>query len=165
MPAYLYAAPAGVEGDITRVDESDVEPVMLGSPNAQKYGIPVKMNGSGQAIPFAGGETAASFAGVLVREVPGISGSLSQGFTDNVPYASVPQGLCPRGYINVKCTIGTPVRFGSVYARIVTSGGNVIGDFEAVSDPGNNILLTNASWASNGKDADNNAELRINIGR
>lgn len=165
MSAYLYYAPSGVEGDITRPDESDVEPIMLGSPAAQKFGVPIKIV-SGKAVIFNGGaETAASFAGVLVREVPGISGSLNQGLTDNIPYAAVPQGLCVRGYINVKCPVGTPARFGSVYVRIIAASGKAVGDFEATSDGSNSVLLTNASWASDGKDSDNNAELRLNIAR
>lgn len=162
--SYLYQAPAGVPGDITRVDESDVEPVMLGTPTPLAYGIPIAMI-AGKAVSWQGSNVAADFTGILVREVPGISGSQAQGFTDNVPYAAVPQGLCVRGYINVICTIGTPVRFGAVYVRTVVTSGQAIGDLEAVNDPGNNVLLTNASWACNGKDSFNNAELRLNIAR
>lgn len=163
--SYLYNAPAGVPGDITRTDESLVEPIMLNSSTPPLlYGVPVSI-ASGKAVKWTGSDTAATFAGVLARAAPGISGSTAQGFDDSVPLATQVQGLCPRGYISVKCTVGTPARFGSVYVRVVDASPKFIGDFEATSDGGNSVLLTNASWASDGKDADNNAELRINIAR
>lgn len=163
MPAYLYSAPAGVPGDITRADESDVEPIMLNaSTPPTAYGVPVTISG-GQALKWTGSNVAADFAGVLVREVPAIG--FGELFGDGTPYTKQVQGLCPRGYINVLCPTGTPTRFGPVYVRTVAATGKVIGDFEATSDPSNNVLLTNASWASEGKDANNNAELRINIAR
>jgi len=165
MASYLYQAPAGVPGDITRTDESNVEPAMLvavSSVYAQAFGIPMVYN-SGGISQFATGNVAADFAGVLVREVPSISGSVAQGLDDATPNSAFPQGLCVRGYISVKCTIGTPVRGGVVYVRTVAASGKAIGDFEATADAGNNVALslTQASWAVDGKDASNNTELRI----
>ena len=165
MVSYLYQAPAGVAGDVSRVDESNVEPVMLipvSSVYAQAFGIPMAYVAGG-ASQWQGSNVAADFQGVLVREVPGISGSLQQGFSDNVPYPQVPQGICVRGYVMVVCTIGTPARGGVVYIRTVAAAGKNIGDFEAVSDPGNNIALssTQAEWSVDGVDAYGNAELRI----
>lgn len=165
MPAYLYSAPAGVPGDITRADESDVEPVFLGSPAPTAFGVPVAMI-AGQAVAWQGSNVAADFAGILVREVPSISNSSSnEGFNQDTPYVKQVQGLCPRGYINVICTVGTPVRFGNVYVRVIAASGKLVGDIEASADGSNSVLLTNASWAANGKDANNIAELRINIAR
>ncbi len=160
--AFLYNAPSGVPGDITRRDNSVVEQGMLGTPAADAYGVPVKVS-AGKFIPFAGGEVAADFYGVLARSVPGISGSLTEDFSTDVPYTKVPQDIMIRGYINVKCITGTPARGGAVYARIVAATGRPIGAFEAVSDSSNSILLTNATWASTGKDADNNAELSVRM--
>lgn len=165
MSAYLFQAPNGVPGDITRTDESNAEPAMLKAVAgvfAQAFGIPMKYVAGG-IQQFSGGEVAADFAGVLVREVPGISGSLLQGLNDNVPYSAVPQGLMVRGYISVICTIGAPVRGGIVYVRVVAAAGKLIGDFEATADGINNIALsaTQAEWAVDGKDAFNNAELRV----
>lgn len=164
-PAYLYQAPAGVPGDITRTDETNVEPANLVAQSgtyAQAFGIPMKY-ASGGIKQFVGGETAADFAGVLVREVPSISGNNAQGFDDTVPNQSVPNGLAVRGYVNVKCTVGTPVRGGTVYVRVIADTGKAIGDFEASSDSTLSVALsaTQATWASDGKDANNNAELRI----
>ncbi len=164
MSAYLYQAPAGIPGDVTRVDETNVEPAMLvpvSTVYAQAFGIPMKYVAGGIS-QFASGDVAANFAGVLVREVPGISGTTAQGLTDNVPFPSVPQGLAVRGYINVKCVLGTPARGGVVYIRVVASSGHAIGDFDATSDADNVALsATQAEWAVDGKDADGNAELRI----
>lgn len=167
MPAYLYQAPAGVPGDITRVDETNVEPAMLdavASVYAQKYGIPMVYGSDGNIQQYASGNTAAQFAGILARSAPEISGNLNAGFDDTVPNPVQPQNLVVRGYVSVKCAVGTPVRGGVVWIRVVASSGHVIGDLET-ADAGAGatvaLSLTQASWACNGKDADNNAEIRV----
>lgn len=165
--AYLYSAPAGVEGDVTRPDETNVEPAMLvaaASVFAQKFGIPVKYVSGGIQQFNGGAEVPADFAGVLVREVPGIGGSIASDSQVNaVPYSEQVQGLAVRGYVSVKCARGTPARGGAVFIQIVAAGGVAVGDFCATDDGANAIELTatQAEWASDGKDADNNAELRI----
>lgn len=163
--AYTYQAPAGVPGDITRVDDSNVEPAMLvavADVYAQSFGIGMVYNGAG--ISQVGAATAATaFAGVLVRQAPGIS-SNSDALTGNVPNPVQVQGLCVRGYVNVLCVYGTPARGGVVYLRVNSSVNNTqVGTFDATSDSTDNVALTltQASWASSGKDANNNAELRI----
>ena len=170
--SYLFQAPTGVAGDITRSDESNVEPAMLvgvGSnpvvyPSA--FGVPVKYVAGGIQQFNGGAEAAADFAGVLVREVPGISGSSADDSVANgtgSPYPSVPQGLCVRGYVNVVCAHGTPARGGAVYIQIIANGGIAVGAFRADADGDNTIVLsaTQAEWASDGMDANKNAELRI----
>ena len=166
MTAFLYSAPVGVPGDITRPLESNVEPAMLVAASgvyAQAYGIPVKQV-TGGIQQFTGGETAANFAGILIRSVPGISASATlQGFSDNIPYYQVPQDMMVRGYACVVCTQGTPARGGTVYVRVTASGGKNVGDFEAVSDTSLSVALSaqQAQWATDGKDAFNNAEIRL----
>lgn len=165
MVAYLYQAPAGVPGSIVNSDETNVEQAMLVAVStvfAQAFGIPM-VYVAGGISQYATGNVAADFAGILVREVPGISGSTAQGFTDSVPYPLQIQGLAVRGYVAVVCTIGTPARGGIVYIRTVAASGKFIGDLEATSDPSNNVALssTQAEWASDGKDSFNNAVLRI----
>lgn len=163
--AYTYQAPAGVPGDITRVDESSVEPAMLVAHSgtfAQAYGIPMKYV-SGGIQQFSGSEAATDFCGVLVRQAPGISDS-GDDLTGNIPNAVQVQGLIVRGYVNVLCVAGTPARGGVVYVQVTANGGVNVGDFRADgTDSGNAVALTltQASWAADGKDADNNAELRI----
>lgn len=166
-PAYLFQAPVGIPGDITRTDETNVEPAMLvaaSSVFAQAFGIPM-VYVAGGISQYITSNVAADFAGVLVREVPSISGSLASdaSLSGGVPNPVQPQGLAVRGYVSVLCKNGTPARGGIVYIRVVAASGKAIGDFEAVSDGGNSVALsaTQAEWASDGKDADNNAELRI----
>lgn len=165
MVSYLYQAPSGVTGDITRVDESNVEPVMLVTPFPANYGLPMMYAVGG--VTFSATPTAAAFAGILARAVPGISQSSTNEATGVFqPNQDEPQGLCVRGYVNVICGVGTPVRGTVVYMRTVAATGKAVGDLEATSDPGNNVALTatpigNVTWATDGKDADKNAEVRI----
>lgn len=132
--SYLYRMPSGVVGSVTRPLETAVESVFL---NAAKpvlsFGAPVKLV-SGKAEPFEAGDDALDFYGVLGRVAPSIGGSTAQLFTSQVPNTDSVQGIVTRGYVNVACTIGTPVRGGIVYARVVADTGKAIGDFEATSD-------------------------------
>lgn len=161
MPAYTYRMPSGVAGSVTRALDTSVESVFL---NALKpvlsFGAPVKLV-SGKAEPFEAGDDAADFYGVLARVAPGIAGSTAQTFVSNVPNTDSVNGLVTRGYVNVTCTIGTPVRGGVVYVRVVAATGKAIGDFEATADGINNVALTNVVWAVDGKDGANNTEIRI----
>lgn len=165
--AYLFQAPTGVPGDITRVDESNVEPAMLVSVSGVyplTFGIPMKYVAGGIQQFNGGAEVAGDFAGMLVREVPSISGVADDsGFLSNTPYPKVPQGLMVRGYGSVICAAGTPVRGGIVYIQIIANGGVPVGAFRATADGSNTIALsaTQAEWATSGMDADLNAELRI----
>lgn len=165
MTSYLYAAPSGVPGDISRVDESNVEPAMLITPFPANYGVPMMYAVGG--VNFSATPTAAAFAGILARAVPGISqSSVNEAVSTFQPNQSEPQGLMVRGYIDVLCTVGTPVRGQPVYMRTVAASGKAVGDLEATSDPGNNVALSatpvgNVTWAVDGKDSFNNAEVRV----
>src|SRR5208282_5479050 len=165
--SYLFQAPNGVPGDITRTDESNVEPIMLqqnGSPLAypQSFGL-ANIYVAGGVGAWQTTNVAADFCGSLVREVPGIGGYTSDTFLPNIPNPAYPTGLCVRGYISVLCQYGTPARGGVVYVNIQAVAGRVVGGFEATSEPSFNVALsaTQAEWASDGVDAFQNAELRI----
>ncbi len=167
MVSYLYQAPTGIPGDITRADETSVEPAMLIAITdvyAQAFGIAMKY-ATGGISQIASGDAATVFAGVLAREVPSIpASSASDSLANAVPNPDQPQGFVVRGYINVKCWAGTPSRGGIVYMQSVTNGGVPVGAFRADgTDSGNAVALTltQASWASDGVDADKNAELRV----
>ena len=163
--SYLFQAPNGVAGDLTRTDESNVEPVQmvpLAGVYPAAFGIPVKYV-TGGIQQLSGSETAAQFAGVLIREVPAIGGTGSDTTFDGSPYPGVPVGLCVRGYVSVLCGTGTPARGGTVYMQVNT-GTQAIGTFRADgTDSGNAVALTatQAEWATDGVDANGNAELRI----
>lgn len=168
--AYLFSAPAGFAGDITRADETNVEPAILvavASVFAPSFGLAM-VNVAGGISQWGGSNVQADFAGVLVREVPQIAGSISSDTAappdGGSPDPLQPQGLCVRGYLAVVCGYGTPARGAAVYVRTVANSNNeVVGTFDATSDSSNNVILslTQASWATDGKDANNIAELRV----
>lgn len=157
---YTLNAPAGIPGDVTRKLETLVEPIMLGAAIAA-FGVPVKFNGSGKAIAIAASDTAAVFKGILSRSVPTISGSTVETFAGGVPNVETVQGIVRKGYVAVLCTIGTPVKGGTVYMRVVAASGKAVGDLEATADGTDNVALVGVEWAVNGKDADNITELFI----
>lgn len=164
--AYTFQAPAGVPGDITRVDETNTEAAMLvaiSTVYAGSAGIAM-VYASGGISQVGAGFAAADFAGVLVRQAPGIDGSNGDALTGTAPSPFQVQSMVVRGYISVLCVYGTPARGGVVYVRTVSTSNNTqLGTFDATSDSSNNVALslTQASWATDGKDANNNAELRV----
>ena len=166
MTSYLYSAPAGVPGDITRVDQSTVEPAFLITPFPSNFGVPMKY-ATGGITPIASGDTASLFAGILARAVPGISNSSTNEAVDQfTPNQAEVNGLCSRGYISVFCNAGVPVRGQQVYMVVTASSGHLVGQFETTSNGGNNVALTgtvvgNVTWASDGVDANGYAEVRI----
>jgi hypothetical protein len=168
MPAYLKQAPTGVPGDVTRTDESNVEPAMLvavgSSPPVYPSAFGIAMiYVAGGIQQWGTGNVQGDFAGVLIREVPSISGSNSDSLTANTPWSLQAAGLLVRGYCSVVCQYGTPARGGIVYVNIQAATGRVVGGFEATYQSGYNIALTTqqATWATDGMDANNNAELRV----
>lgn len=167
-PAYLTQAPSGVPGDVTRVDESNVEPTRIAVQGSDypKVGMGVKQNSDGTAVQVPSGDAATTFAGVLVREVPGISNSSSDdaSFLPQTPLVTQVSGLLVRGYASVICAAGTPVRGGVVYWQVTDNGGVKAGSFRADgTDSGNAVALTitQATWASNGKGPDGNGNTNI----
>lgn len=168
-PAYLFNAPAGFPGDVTRPDVTNIEPgklVALASVYAPRFGEAMRYV-SGGIQQWTTGLTKAAFAGALVREVPSLGGSTASDtqstLLGGVPNSDQVQGLMVRGYMLVKCTAGTPARGGTVYVRIVSATDRPIGAFEADSDSSNSVALDadQAEWASTGVDANGYAELRI----
>ena len=161
MTSYLYRVPSGVPGDVTRQQDTTVEQAMLNSAKVPLLvGLPVKMT-AGKLEKIEAGDTAASFYGILARTAPSIAGDTSQTLGANTPNATEVQGVIVRGYCNVTCKIGTPVRNGVVYMRVVLNALKLIGDLEATADGVNNVALTGVVWASDGVDAAFNAEIKI----
>lgn len=161
MTSYLKNAPAGVPGDVTRLQNSIVEPILLGEAFTA-FGVPYKLDAStGKAMMIDASDAATVFKGVLSRSVPSIGGNFNQGLNDAIPNADSSQGGMVEGYINVLCPVGTPVKGGIVYMRVVAATGKLVGDFEATADGANSVVLAGVEWASNGKDANNIAELKI----
>jgi hypothetical protein len=162
MTSYLTKPPAGIAGSLIPNKDNVVEAIFLGTPTATAYGIPLKIS-SGKAIPFAGGETAASLYGVLSREVPCINGTTNDSFAGGAPVATQAVGICVEGYMQVICAQGSPTRGGDVYIRIVAAPGKNIGDWEATADGVNNVLFPKISWATEGRDTANGNIAAIHI--
>lgn len=164
--AYLYKAPSGIPGDITRTDETNVEPVKFAETYVPAvFGFPVIMV-AGEPRKWASGSVAVDFQGVLAREVPAIPASSASDLVANAaPWFEQVLGMVVRGYMNVKCSVGTPARGGVVYVQSTANGGINPGEFRADgTDSGNAVALTaaQASWASDGLDSvDKTAEIRI----
>lgn len=161
MTAFLYRAPSGVAGDITRQLDTVVESGLLNAAKAPAaFGAPVKIT-NGKFEKIESGDDAADFFGILSRIAPSIAGDTAQTFASGTPNAESVQGIVRAGYVNVVCTVGTPVRGGAVYMRVVAATGKAIGDLEATADSTNSVALTGVTWAVDGKDASNVAEIRI----
>jgi hypothetical protein len=168
-PAYLLQAPVGVAGDQIDTDNAVVMPSMLvgvGSPAVypSAFGVPMKWVTGGIQQFNGGAETKTSFAGVLLREVPEISGSSA----DDATYGSTPlstqlQGLLTKGSVSVVCAAGTPVRGGTVYIQIVADGAVGVGAFRSTADGSNTIALdsTQAYWGADGVGPDGNGNTNI----
>lgn len=169
MTAFLYKAPAGIAGAITRVDDSTVEPGYIAAANGPTlFGQPVKVEaGTGKFLLMGLTSVAGDFYGILIREVPSISGGspTAQTFADGTPNPLAFHGVLVKGYCNVICGTGTPVRGGAVYVRIVDGGvGKPVGSYEATADGANSVLVPELSWAINGREATTNiAEIRVNF--
>lgn len=172
MVSYLYQSPSGVPGDVTRVDDSNVEPVSLVSPYPANFGLPMKYaaGAGGEATgvtPMIAADAASVFCGVLARAVPGISGSsTNESFDTFQPNPNELNGLCVRGYISVFVQSGTPVRGQLAYVVQTASTGHLAGQFEAGSNGGDNVALTgtevgNVTWAADGVDSNGFGEIRI----
>lgn len=165
MVSYLYDAPASVVGSVTRVDLSAIEPGMLDAttpPTA--FGQPVKLNIATGKFQLMGlTSVAADFYGIITRIAPAISGSLDESFAGGVPKGDQFQSILTRGYCSVlHGGTGVPSRGAVVYVRVVDGGvGKPVGQFESVADGANSVALSNVVWASNGKDSNNIAEVRV----
>lgn len=145
MTAILYRAPAGVAGDVTRPDDTVVEPAFIADGQTLQYGDPVKME-NGKLVKAM---DTPGFYGVLSRVAPSEAGDLGQAFADGTPNPAQVQGVVVEGYVLVNCASGDPLR--GKCPSIDSTGfyGNALDD-----------ILT-VHWASQGKDENGLAEIRI----
>jgi hypothetical protein len=126
------------------------------------FGEPVVLNTDNTYSRFGATGTAATFAGIAVREVK----QASDYYTAAGSYH--PNEVCDvleRGSITVKCNAGTPTAGGKVYVRIAANStaapNGVVGQFEAAADSTNTVEITNARWKTGKIDANGIAELTI----
>jgi len=162
MTSFLYRAGAGVPGDVTRINNTIIESATIDpdkAPTASGQAVTMYTNGLLQYI--SSGATAADFFGILTRMAPSIAGDTGQAYESGTPNQDTTQGVVVRGYVNVLCRQGTPVRNGAVYMRVTAAPNKDVGDLEATADGANSVLLPGVTWACSDKDADNVAEIRI----
>lgn len=150
------SVPAGYAGDISRNAGLLSETGILNQAKAPtSLGSPLKIT-AGRFEKIEAGDTADSFVGILARVVPYVQPVTGEEYDIKEPITVVREG-----YVKVKCTIGTPVRGGVVYMRVVADVGKEIGDLEATADGVNNVALPNAEWAIDGKDSSSISEIKI----
>lgn len=144
--------PRTVKSVIT--DNTETEPSII-------FGEPVILNSDNTYTRFGATGTAATFAGIAIREVKqatdyfSAAGSYLPGETADV---------IERGSVTVKCNVGTPTAGGKVYVRIAANASipnGVVGQFEAAADTTNTVEITNARWKTNKLDSNGVAELQI----
>jgi hypothetical protein len=125
------------------------------------FGDPVVLNSDNTYSAFGATGTAATFAGIAVREVK----QNTDYFTAQGSYK--PGEACDvlqRGSATIKVNVGTPTANGNVYVRIAANGSipnGVVGGFEASADGANTVQLTNIKFKTGKIDANKVAEITI----
>lgn len=159
----------GYPGSFTRSIDTIVTPRTLKSvitsgaetKDSVAFGEPVIINTDNTYTRFGATGTAATFAGIAVREVKQAV-DYYNGSGSYVPGEIM--DVMERGSIAVKCNVGTPTAGGKVYVRVTANGSipaGVVGQFEAAADSTNTIEITNARWKTGKIDSNRVAELTI----
>lgn len=158
----------GYAGTVSRSIDAIITPRMVKSKKNNgveaeapiMFGEPVVLNPDNTYSRFGATGTAASFAGIAIREV--------KQATDY--YAAcgsyIPSEICDvieRGSVTVLCNAGTPTAGGKVYIRVKNSSNanGVIGQFEAAEDGTNTIEIPNLKWKTGKLDKNKVAEITI----
>lgn len=154
----------GYPGQVSRSADAIIENrfVKSSDTNSIGFGAPVVLNSDNTYSAFLASGTAATFAGIAVREV-----KTNQTYVTNATGSYSPGNPCDvleRGSVMVQVNNGTPTANGTVYVRIALNGtipAGVIGGFEATADGANTIALTNVKFKTGLMDANNVAEVAI----
>ncbi len=170
MTSFLFRMPAGIPGQVTRLEHSTIE-AQAYDPAVPftAYGVPMKTAANGKMQPIAAGDTAALVTGFLVRPYP-TTGAPASAYGSAIGQAIPPTGgICNRmrrGYMMVLLSGTAPaVKDGPVYMRVANpSAGKPIGGLEAVNDAtaGNTVLLPTATWQGPA-DPQGNCEIAFDI--
>lgn len=165
MPGFVVGKSLnlGYPGNVSRSADAIITARVVSPDDAAAipFGSPVVLNTDNTYSLFGASSTAATFAGVAVREVK----QSTDYFSANGSYS--PGQVCDvieRGSVTVVCNVGTPTAGGKVYVRITANGSipaGVVGGFEAAADSTNTVEITNARWKTGKIDANNVAEITI----
>lgn len=160
--AFVYRMPAGIAGDVTRREHATIEPhVFDASYPVTEFGLPVKLV-SGEIRPIAAADTVADVQyGLLVRPYPSQMAT-SEALAAGTPDVTKIGDVLVRGYMTVKCNLGTPAKGGAVYVRKTANGDYLIGGIEAGADSAKCEALVGAIFMGSA-DADGNVEIAFNI--
>lgn len=162
--------PSGIPGATNRAEHLTIEaglPLVGFMPAG--YGLPLAIDPpTGRYRAFVGTDTAASFAGMLVRPYPsGSLGNTTDGLGNIVSFGNYAGviNVMKRGYMTVLLGgAAAAPKGGTVFIRIAApSAGKPIGGLEAAADGVNTIALPPQSYWMGPADAQGNAEAGINI--
>lgn len=151
----------GYAGDFARQPDMIVDTHPLGGSQPVEFGTPLVYNNDSKVIAFGADSTAADFVGIASREFKSATNYLSQHAGQYEPDEAV--SVFKRGCINVLCNVGAPKLGGKVYIRTAANSAiptGIVGGFEAASDEGKTVELTNCEWHGE-KDVNGVAEIRI----
>ncbi len=156
MVAFLYRAPAGVPGTVTRLNDSNIEAQIIDSTTPPTiYGNPVKIV-SGKLQPVASGDAATVVYGFLVRSYP--TNSSADPLGTSTPPTSGVISVMRRGYMTVKLAQGTGALDGAVYVRVTADTGKPVGQIEDAADSGKCVAIVGAAFMGPA-DANGNVEI------
>lgn len=126
------------------------------------FGAPVTLTSANKYKTAGADFTAATFAGIAVREVVQANTFDPQSNSDYLD--GHPCDVLTRGQCTVKVGRGTPTAGGAVYVRIAANATYAtakVGDIEAAADSTNTVVLTNVEFTTGKMDANNIAEITI----
>ena len=157
MVAFAYQIPVGTIGSVLMTSAGADLNSGVYNPDLMPtaFASPVKLvNGLVSAIEED--DTASVFWGILVAAdvQPPASGVVDNSFGFPAPDVEQDANVMLNGYAIVKCTVGTPVKGGTVYMRVVPDTGKAVGDLEATADGSDNVAVSQLTWNVSGKDSD-----------
>lgn len=133
MVAFTTRMPAGIPGNVTRIEHATIESQMLDAANPPtRFGICVK-SVSGLYRPLASGDAATDIRGLLVRPFP--SGSTNDGLGVSTPDLTRPANVLKSGYVTVLLAAGSAAKDGQVYVHVAAANPRVVGDIVAAAAP------------------------------
>lgn len=134
MAAFVYRMPNGIPGEVTRKENSIIEPQILGATAFTAYGLFAKLSSS-KLVPIGSGDLAADVYGLLIRPYPITGANASDALGTSVPPTSGIGNILKRGYASVLLKSGTAAAKGQVYVRVGNaSSGKPIGGVEAAAE-------------------------------
>lgn len=172
---FTYRMPAGIPGEVSRAFPygCTIQPqIQHPTTPVTQYGQVCLIDPAG-IRPIAAGDTSAPAYGLgfSVRPYPSpdyssiqpsYAGSANVGFGAGAPPAAGIVDQLRRGYMTVKCNVGTPAKGGAVYVYYgVSTGSHVQAGIEAGA--GANLWAIPGAYFTGAQDANGNVEIEFKI--